>query len=117
MLRSFFCFFVLVLLVPLNLSAQEYEEHGIDSFYKKIELDDGALDEDGDEIDFIFYETKIEEGQYEIEITDGPGDLYEVKGTDYFIKFRFYYGYAGYGDEGVLDVGISAWSSTFYKKE
>jgi hypothetical protein len=34
-----------------------------------------------------------------------------------FIKFRGYYGYAGYGEEGILVVGNSAYLSTFFKKE
>ena len=108
---------ILILITPTFSYSQDYEEHDVEEFYKKIELESGTLDEDGDEIDFIFVETELDQGQYEIEITDGPGDLYEIKGTDYFIKFKFYYGYAGYGEEGILDVGTSAWSSTFYKKE
>jgi len=96
---------------------QDYEEHDVDEFYKKIDLDYGTLDESGHSIDFIFVKTELKQGKYEIEITDGPGDLYEIKGTDMFIKFRGYYGYAGYGEEGILVVGTSAYSSTFYKKE
>lgn len=101
----------------LRAIGQEYEEHDVDEFYKKIELDYGTLDESGQSIDFIFIKTELKEGKYEIEITDGPGDLYEIKGTDMYIKFRGYYGYAGYGEEGILVVGSSAYSSTFYKKE
>ena len=109
--------FIFVTLFSISFSQDEYEEHDIDEFYKKIELDYGTLDEDGNEIDFVFVKTDLEQGKYEIEITDGPGDLYEIKGTDYFIKFKFYYGYASYADEGILVVGTSAWSSTFYEKE
>lgn len=77
-------------------------EYTIDDIYSKIELDSGTLDEDGEEIDFIFTKDEIKAGRYEISITDGPGDLYEIKGTDYYIQFVGYYGYAGYGDEGLL---------------
>lgn len=108
--------FFLVVITPMTSYSQEYEEYDIEEFYKKIELESGTLDQDGGDIDFIFVETELEQGQYEIEITDGPGDLYEIRGTDYYIKFKLYYGYAGYGDEGILDVGTSVWSSTFYKK-
>jgi len=108
---------VLILIAPYALYSQDYEEHEIEEFYKKIEVDSGTLDEDGDEIDFIFVETELDQEKYEIEITDGPGDLYEIKGTNYYIEFRFYYGYAGYGEEGILEVGSSAWSSIFYKKQ
>lgn len=59
----------------------------------------------------------MEHGKYEIEITDGSGDLCIIKGTDMFIKYRGYYGYAGYGEEGNLVVGIFAFLSMFYNKE
>ncbi|TDS14949.1 hypothetical protein [Sphingobacterium paludis] len=78
------------------------EEYSIDQIYSKVELDSGTLNEDGEEIDFIFTEDQIKAGRYEVSITDGPGDLYEIKGTDYFIKFIGYYGYAGHGEEGLL---------------
>ena len=108
---------ILLLIMPIVFFSQEYEEHEVEEFYEKIEVDDGTLDEDGDEIDFIFVQTDLDQEKYEIEITDGPGDLYEIKGTNYYIEFRFYYGYAGYGEEGILEVGSSAWSSTFYTKQ
>ena len=101
----------------LRAVGQDYAEHDVDEFYKKIDLDYGTLDESGSSIDFIFVKTELKQGKYEIEITDGPGDLYEIQGTDMFVKFRGYYGYAGYGEEGILVVGTSAYSSTFYKKE
>jgi len=101
----------------LQAVGQKYEENDIDEFYKKIDLDNETLDESGQSIDFIFVKTELKAGRYEIEITDGPGDLYEIKGTDTFIKFRGYYGYAGYGEEGILVVEASAYLSTFYKKE
>ncbi len=97
------------------LSAQKFEEFDIDEFYKKVELDAETLDEDGNTIEFIYVKSELKQGKYEIVITDGPGDLYEIKGTSMYIKFRGYYGYAGYGQEGILIVGNSAYSSTFYK--
>jgi hypothetical protein len=106
------------LVIPALASlSQNFEEYDIEQFYQKIDLESGTLDQDGQPIDFIFVETELKQGQYEIEIADGPDDLYEIKGTDYYLKFKFYYGYAGYGEEGILDVGTSAWSSTFYKRE
>ncbi len=113
-------YLLLTIILSFNYTivfGQEYEENDIDEFYKKIELENGSLDESGHRIDFIFVKTEIKEGKYEIEITDGPGDLYEIKGTNSYIKFRGYYGYAGYGEEGILVVGSSAYSSTFCKKE
>ena len=108
---------LLTFITPLISYSQSYEEHDIEEFYKKIELESGTLDENGSDINFIFVKTELEQGQYEIEVTDGPGDLYEIKGTDHYVKFKFYYGYVGYGEEGILYVGTSAWSSTFYEKE
>lgn len=103
---------ILIIAFLLFCSEQEYM---VDEFYKQVQLETGTLDEDGDDIDFIFVQTDLTPGRYEIEIADGPGDLYEVKGTDYFIRFRSYFGYAGYGTEGMLIVGSSAWSSKFIR--
>lgn len=97
---------------------EDLDSYDVEVFYKKVDLDNDTLDEDGDEIDFVFVKTKVglDEGLYNIEITDGPGDLYEIKGTDLFITFRGYYGYAGYGEECVLEVTGSYYSSaTVYK--
>ena len=97
--------------------AQDYKEYKIEDFYQRIDLESGALDEDGRSIDFVFVKHQLDKGKYEVEITDGPGDLYHIKGTDYYIEFRMYYGYAGYADEGILEVGYSTYTSTFYKLE
>lgn len=108
--------FVIFLAPFVSFGQEEYEEYDIDEFYKKVELEHGVLNEEGEEIDYVFKEETMEEGKYEVEITDGPGDLYEIKGTGYFVRFDDYYGHAGYGDEGILKVG--SWSSaSFYKRE
>ena len=73
------------------------------------------LDEDGNHIEYVYVTTESEEGVQEIEITDDEGDLYEIKNTGYYITFRGFYGFAGFGEEGILVVGKSSWSSTFYK--
>lgn len=90
-------------------------EYAVEEFYRKVELQDGTLDQEGDEIEYVFITTSVKQGRYEVELTDGPGDLYEIKGTDYYVTFRGYFGYAGYGTEGLLIVGTSAWSSKFIK--
>lgn len=95
----------------------DLDSYTVDNFYKKIELDYGTLGEDGRSIDFVFVKTDLDAGTYEIELTDGPGDLYEVKGTDIFIEFRGYFGYAGYGTECILKVEGGYYSSTVYKLE
>ena len=106
-----------IILVVHPAVSQDYEEYTIEKFYKKVDLDYGVLDEGGDDIDFVFVPTDIDQGTYEVEIADGPGDLYEIKGTDYYCTFRGYYDYTGYGDEGILKVESSSYYSTFFKKE
>ena len=113
-------FFILLLLPVFSLQAQSLEDlddYDVDTFYKKVEVDDGTLDEDGDEIDFIFVETDLDRGKYQIEITDGPGDLYEIKDTEIFVTFRSYFGYAGYGTECILEVTGGYYPATLYKLE
>ena len=85
----------------------------VDEFYKKIDLVYGTLDESGQPVDFIFVKTELDEGKYEIELTDGPGNLFKIKGTDVYITFS---GYAGYGTECILKVS-GYYSSTVYKIE
>lgn len=102
-------------LISFILGASFETEYGVEDFYRKVELDDNTLDEDGREIEFVFVKTDIKQGRYEVEIADGPGELYEIKGTEYYVKFRSYFGYAGYGTEGILIVGTSAWASKFIK--
>lgn len=101
----------------IGQSLDDLESYTVDEFYKKIELDYGTLDEDGQPIDFVFVKTEIESGTYEIELTDGPGDLYEIKGTDIYIEFLGYFGYAGYGTECIMRVEGGYYSSTVYKLE
>ena len=93
------------------------DEYTVDKFYKKIDLDYGTLDENGSPINFIFVKTELKEGKYEIELTDGPGNLYEIKGTDIYITFNGYFGYAGYGTECILIVNGGYYSSIVYKIE
>jgi len=113
------CIFIIFFSFCFLLKAQSYEDwddYDIQEFYVKKDLKPGALDEDGNEISFVFLPTEIKQGTYEVEIADYSSDLYEIKGTGYYCKFRGYYGYAGYGEEGILIVESSTYSSTFYKK-
>ncbi len=96
---------------------EDWDSYSVEEFYEKIEVKSGTKDEDGDDISFVFVPSDLEQGLYRVEIADGAGDLYHIKGTEYYIEFRGYYGYAGYEEEGVLEVGYSAYNSTFYKKE
>lgn len=107
--------FIALSSVVFSQSFDNLDSYTIDDFYKKVDLDYGTLGEDGREIDHVFVKTALEGGTYEIELTDGPGDLYEVKGTDVFLKFRGYFGYAGYGTACIMKVEGGYYSSTVYK--
>ena len=110
---------ILLILLTIPILSQSYynwENYTVDKFYEKVDLDYGTLDQNGDQIDYIYIEKEVDAGIYEIEITDADGDLYEIKGTNLFIKFLTYYGYAGYGEEGILEVNQNGYA-TFYKKE
>ncbi len=112
-------FIVVIILAVQTAFAQEYlnwTSYQIEGFYVKKELPQGSLDENGNNIRVIFMTTEINNGVYDIEITDANGDFYNIKGTDFYLKFRTYYGYAGYGDKGVLTVSYSMYNSKFYKK-
>ena len=98
-------------------SLEELEDYAVDNIYKKIEVDYGTLDDEGEEIGYILVETELETGIYEIELTDGPGDTYEIKGTDIFVTFNYYFGYAGYGTECYMEVTNGYNPATIYKKD
>jgi len=111
-----------LLLVSLIFIATSFfvfslEEESIDEIYSKIELESGTLDSEGNSLDFLFKKTSLKQGRYEIELTDGPGDLYEVKNSKIFLKFRGYHGYAGYNEKGILIIGSNNYSSKFIKIE
>ncbi len=109
--------FLLMAGISFGQSLEELEDYSVDKIYKKIEVDYGTLDDEGDEIEFILVETELDTGIYEIELTDGPGDTYEIKGTDIFVTFNYYFGYAGYGTECYLEVTNGYKPATAYKKE
>ena len=102
--------------VSFSQTYKNWEDEDVEEFYEKVQVKYGTLGEDGRKISFVLVPTTMKQGVYEVEIADYKNDMYEIKRTDYFVKFRGYYGYAGYGDEGVLVVGSSSYSSTFYKK-
>lgn len=97
-----------------NSNNTKMDEYSIDDIYQKINLDYGTLNEQGQSIDFVFTKSSLKAGRYEVSIADGPGDLYEINGTSYYVTFTSYYGYAGYGDEGILEIN-SYGSGSFYK--
>jgi hypothetical protein len=96
-------------------SLEELDDYSVDELYKKIDLDYGTLDPSGSSIDFVYVKTSLKDGLYDVEITDGSGDIYEIKGSNVYLKFNSYFGYAGYGTECYLEV--SGYSVTIYKKD
>ena len=94
---------LLVLLsVPFFGSSQTLDaldDYTVSEIYKKVNLDYGTLNPSGSNIDFVYVKTSLENGLYNVEITDGSGDVYEVKGSNIYLKFNSYFGYAGYGTE------------------
>jgi hypothetical protein len=98
----------------MSQDLQNLDSYSVDEVYKKIDLDYGTLDEDGQSIDHVFIKSNLDAGTYEIDLTDGPGDLYEISGTDIYLKFRGYFGYAGYGTQCILKVE-GQYSLTLYK--
>lgn len=107
-------FLILSISITSNIFCQDFDEYNVDEIYQKIDLEYGTLDESGRKISFVFVKTELDNGNYEIDISDGPNDLYEINGTDLYISFRSYYGYAGYSDPGILE--IDGYSQVFYKK-
>jgi hypothetical protein len=110
--------FLSILTIPLISFGQnldELDDYTVDEFYKKIELDYGTLDEDGDEIEYVYIKTELDKGDYRIELTDGDGDLYEIKDTNLYVTFNGYFGYAGYSTECIMKVDY--YSATVYKLE
>ncbi len=94
---------------------EDLESYTVEQFYKKVELEYGTLDENENPIKHIFVKTNIDVGTYEIEITDGRSDLYEVEGTNIYIKFMGVFGIAGYAKKCIMKV--SNYSATVYKLE
>ena len=117
-----YTFFLLALTVltafsPTSTNINKINDNGysVKNFYKRIDLDYGTLDENGLNIDYIFTTTSIDAGIYEITLSDGPGNLYKINGTDLYIIFYSYFGYAGYGTNCLLKVTYN--SATVFKTD
>jgi len=111
-----FLMFIVLSSTIYGQNLTDLDSYNVDEFYKKLELDSGTLDEDGESIDYIFVKTELKEGFYEVELTDDKGDLYEIKGTEIYVTFTSYFGYAGYGKECYMKVSSSGYAIV-YKKE
>ncbi len=107
--------FPLILLNTVGFSQEfrDWDNHDVVRFYEKIDLNDYSLDEDGEEIDEIYQTTTIKSGLYEVEVYKISSNLYQVRGSNIYMYFR-YSPYMYNYDEGILEVSYS--SGTFYEK-
>ena len=83
------------------------EEYSVEAIYEKVDVDRGtiAVDNYGNqrEVDYLLVKTSLKSGKYEIELTRKDSNLYQVCGTDIYIKTRYCYEYATY-DEVIVVV-------------
>lgn len=112
-----FSLFVIGTTNALSQNLSELDKFEVDKFYKKVELENGALDEDGRSIDFVLEPTTLSSGTYQIEITSGPGNLYKVRDSNLYLKLIGHYGYASYRDECILKVESRYRRPILYKLE
>ena len=89
----------------INNKQKDRDWENISKVYVKTECS-YCLDDSGKNIDFVFIPKNdaLKSGNYKVELTDFRNDLYQIKGTDIYIKFSGYHGYAGYGQAGILSV-------------
>lgn len=109
-------FVISILLISSLIYGQSYadwDDHDVKRFYTKIDLDSYTLDDEGEEITEIYIPTKVEDGIYEVEVYKISSKLYQIRGTNVYMFFR-YSPYLYSYDEGVLEVSYS--SGTFYEK-
>jgi len=114
-MKKILTFWVLIIsaLPTFCQSYEDWEDHDVIRFYEKIDLEYNTLDEDGEEIDAIYVPTKIEDGTYKVEVYKVSSKLYQIRGTNIYMYFRFspfLYNF----DEGVLEVSYG--SGTFYEE-
>lgn len=116
-MKKLFILFTLIIISNLSFgqNLENLDNYTVDNFYKKIELDYGTLDENGDKIAYIYVKTKVDKGDYKIQLTDGDGNLYKIKDTNLYVTFNGYFGYAGYSKECIMKVDY--YSAKVYKLE
>lgn len=99
-----------------NKQCNELKKYTIDEIYFKKDLPYGTLDDMGQQIDCIYLKTSLDAGTYDVTLKTGPNGLYNIDGTNYYVKFLSYYGYIGWGgDAGILDI-TGGYSDYFYKR-
>lgn len=99
--------------ITFGQNYEDWDDHDVIRFYKKVDLDYYSLDEEGEEIEEIYVPTKVDDGLYEVELYKVSSKLYKIQGTNIYLFFRYppyLYSY----DEGILNVSYN--SGTFYEK-
>lgn len=117
-LRKTMLLFVIGLFVT-NIATAQFggsSKYYIQEFYSKVDLPYGAIDQSGIQVDAVYVPTDLSSGTYEIIISDSTGDLFEIEGTDTYIRFSSYFGYA-YRQKCLLQVESGYSSSYVYKIE
>lgn len=109
----FICFLALFPTLNFAQSYKNWDEHDLVRFYEKIELDSYSINAEGEEIEEVFIPTKVKDGLYEVEVYKISSKLYQIRGTDIYMLFR-YTPYLYSFDEGVLEVSYG--SGTFYEE-
>ncbi|HZL11695.1 MAG TPA: hypothetical protein VFC65_17055 [Prolixibacteraceae bacterium] len=92
---------------------KEWDDHDVVRFYEKIDLDSYTLDDEGEEINEVYVPTKVEDGNYEVEVYKISALLYRIQDTNIYMFFR-YSPYLYSYDDGILEVSYN--SGTFYEK-
>ncbi len=100
------CLFILLATIPFqNISGQNANEtFEVSEVYKQVYLEFGSLDENGDPIDYVFEKSQMEVGEFNVVIRQGPGNLYEITGTSFYITFTRPFVKAEFGKECKLIV-------------
>ncbi len=116
MKRTFFLMVLALWAIGAWAQITAAEEHEVVAVYEKMDLPDGSLDEDGDEVEFVFVPTDLDEGTYNVEIGERVHSrMYQIKGTNLYMEFR-YSPFFSMFDEGVLEWPFYG-NGTFFERE
>ena len=99
---------VLLSLDPESIRSSAINECDVIEFYARVDLDSGAkiLDnynnvEDGQA---VLAPTRLDVGNYEVEVKRLDQNFYQIKGTDIVLETRYCSEYASYGEDAILMV-------------
>ncbi len=103
-----FLLLVMNIMPILNNNILFVNECEIDEFYNAVDADYGTkvLTSLGnlEDAEIILLPTKLDEGDYKVNVTRKATNLYKVEGTKYYIQTKYCYEYS-YSGEAILTVG------------